>query len=84
VQTLARSSNTSITVVLTLCALYLFGGASIHNFVLALLIGIISGTYSSIFNASMVLVIWENREWGRLFGGGRRAEATTTTRAAAR
>jgi preprotein translocase subunit SecF len=84
VQTLARSINTSITVVLTLFALYLFGGASIHNFVLALLIGIISGTYSSIFNASMVLVIWENREWGRLFGGGRRAEATTTTRAAAR
>jgi len=63
VQTLARSINTSITVVLTLFALYLFGGASIHNFVLALLIGIISGTYSSIFNASMLLVIWENGEW---------------------
>jgi preprotein translocase subunit SecF len=69
VQTLARSINTSITVVLTLSALYLFGGASIRNFVLALLIGIISGTYSSIFNASMLLVIWENREWARLFGG---------------
>ena len=63
VQTLARSINTSITVILTLFALYLFGGASIHNFVLALLLGIISGTYSSIFNASMLLVIWENREW---------------------
>ncbi len=63
VQTLARSINTSITVILTLFALYLFGGSSIHNFVLALLIGIISGTYSSIFNASMLLVIWENREW---------------------
>jgi len=63
VQTLARSINTSITVILTLFALYLFGGASIRNFVLALLIGIISGTYSSIFNASMLLVIWENREW---------------------
>ena len=84
VQTLARSINTSITVVLTLFALYLFGGASIHNFVLALLIGIISGTYSSIFNASMVLVIWENNEWGRLFGGGRRAEPSTTPRPAAR
>lgn len=68
VQTLARSINTSITVVLTLFALYLFGGTSIHNFVLALLIGIVSGTYSSIFNASMLLVIWENHEWGRFLG----------------
>jgi preprotein translocase SecF subunit len=71
VQTLARSINTSITVILTLFALYLFGGSSIHNFVLALLLGIISGTYSSIFNASMLLVIWENREWR-----GRRREDT--------
>jgi preprotein translocase subunit SecF len=70
VQTLARSINTSITVILTLFALYLFGGASIRNFVLALLIGIISGTYSSIFNASMLLVIWENREWNRGNRGG--------------
>lgn len=58
VQTVARSVNTSLTIVLTLSALYLFGGASIRNFVLALLIGIVSGTYSSIFNASMLLVIW--------------------------
>ncbi len=57
-QTLARSFNTSITVILTLSALYLFGGVTIRNFVLTLLIGIISGTYSSIFNASMLLVIW--------------------------
>ncbi|HEY0068386.1 MAG TPA: protein translocase subunit SecF [Chloroflexia bacterium] len=68
VQTLARSINTSITVLLTLFALYLFGGASIHNFVLALLIGILSGTFSSIFTASMLLVVWEKREWTRLFG----------------
>jgi preprotein translocase subunit SecF len=81
VQTLARSINTSITVLLTLFALYLFGGASIRNFVLALLIGIISGTYSSIFNASMLLVIWENREWGRLFG--RSPSPTPGTRSAA-
>ncbi len=72
VQTLARSLNTSITVVFTLTALYLFGGATIHNFVLALLVGIISGTYSSIFNASMLLVMWENGELGRLFGRKRR------------
>jgi preprotein translocase subunit SecF len=58
VQTLARSLNTSLTVMFTLGALYLFGGITIRNFVLALLIGIASGTYSSIFNASMLLVIW--------------------------
>lgn len=83
VQTLARSINTSITVILTLFALFLFGGASIHFFVLALLIGIISGTYSSIFNASMLLVIWENREWTRIFGG-RRGSETAPARPATR
>jgi len=60
VQTFARSLNTSLTVVFVLLALLLFGGASIRNFVLALLIGIISGTYSSIFNASPLLVVWQN------------------------
>jgi len=83
VQTLARSINTSITVLLTLFALYLLGGASIRNFVLALLIGILSGTYSSIFNASMLLVIWENGEWRRLLGRGN-PPATPTPRAATR
>jgi preprotein translocase subunit SecF len=66
-QTLARSLNTSLTVVFTLTALLLFGGGTIHNFVLTLLIGIISGTYSSIFNASMLLVVWENGEIGNFF-----------------
>ncbi len=84
VQTLARSINTSVTVLLTLFALYLFGGASIRSFVLALLIGILSGTYSSIFNASMLLVIWENREWGRWFGGGAKPPATPVRKATAR
>ncbi len=79
VQTLARSINTSITVLITLFALYLFGGATIRSFVLALLIGIISGTYSSIFNASMLLVIWENRDWGRLSGRSGATPATTRT-----
>ena len=58
-QTIVRSVNTSLTVVFTLLALYLFGGESTRTFVLALLIGIISGTYSSIFNASQLLVSWE-------------------------
>lgn len=67
-QTLVRSLNTSLTVVFTLAALLLFGGPTIHTFVLTLLIGIISGTYSSIFNASMLLVVWENGEIGRILG----------------
>src|SRR5205823_14907434 len=82
VQTLARSINTSVTVLLTLFALYLFGGASIRTFVLALLIGITSGTYSSIINASLLLVIWENREWTRWFGGGGGGRAAGTARTA--
>jgi preprotein translocase SecF subunit len=65
VQTMSRSLNTSLTVLFTLTALTLIGGASIRNFTLALLIGIASGTYSSIFNASMLLVVWENGEWRR-------------------
>lgn len=59
-ETLVRSINTSLTVVLTLLALFLFGGQSIRLFVLALLIGIASGAYSSIFNASPLLVTWNN------------------------
>ncbi len=61
-QTLGRSINTSMTVVLTLTALLLFGGEAIRVFVLALLIGIVSGTYSSIFNASPLLVVWHERD----------------------
>jgi preprotein translocase subunit SecF len=68
VQTLPRSLNTSLTVVFTLSALLLFGGESIQHFVLILLIGLVSGTYSSIFNAAQLLVVWENREWRRWFG----------------
>ncbi len=60
-QTLARSINTSLTVVFTLTALLLFAGSSIQTFILALLIGITSGTYSSIFNAAPLLTVWE--EW---------------------
>lgn len=60
-QTLGRSIVTSLTVVLVLLALLLFGGNSIRWFVLALLVGVVSGTYSSIFNASLILVAWQ--EW---------------------
>lgn len=61
VQTLGRSLNTSLTVVFVLLALLLFGGETIRWFTVALLIGIISGTYSSIFNATALLVWWEER-----------------------
>src|SRR5262245_31412917 len=60
-QTLGRSINTSLTVVVTLAALYLLGPITIRTFTLALLIGVVSGTYSSIFNASQLLVSWY--EW---------------------
>ncbi|GIW05912.1 MAG: protein-export membrane protein SecF [Dehalococcoidia bacterium] len=66
-QTIGRSINTSVTVILTLLALYLFGGTPTRTFVLALLIGIISGTYSSIFNAAQLLVTWEEGDIPRLF-----------------
>lgn len=59
-ETLVRSINTSLTVFLTLLALFVFGGVTIRFFVLALLIGVISGTYSSIFNASPMLVVYSN------------------------
>ena len=61
IQTLGRSLNTSLTVVFVLLALFLFGGETIKWFVVALLVGIISGTYSSIFNATALLVWWEER-----------------------
>jgi preprotein translocase subunit SecF len=59
-ETFVRSLNTSLTVLLTLLALFLFGGQSIRLFVLALIIGIASGTYSSIFNATPLLVTWQH------------------------
>ena len=61
-QTFGRSITTSFTVVITLLALLLFAGEAIGTFVLALLIGITSGTYSSIFNASPLLVVWHLRD----------------------
>jgi preprotein translocase subunit SecF len=75
-QTLGRSLNTSITVVLVLVALILLGGDTVREFLVIMLIGLVSGTYSSIFVASMLLVSWEEGDVPRLFGRGRRAEAT--------
>lgn len=60
-QTLARSINTSITTLITLTALYFLGGETTKDFVLAMILGIAIGTYSSIFFASMFLAMWRNR-----------------------
>jgi preprotein translocase subunit SecF len=68
VQTLARSINTQLTVLLALLALLLFGGVTTRHFVTILLIGVFSGTYSSIFNAAPILVVWERQEWRTWFG----------------
>jgi preprotein translocase subunit SecF len=66
-ETLGRSLNTVITTLFVILALLLIGGATIHNFALVLLIGVISGTYSSIFIASQLLIVWESGAFGRLF-----------------
>lgn len=66
-ETLARSINTSFVVVLTVLAMLLIGGVTIRNFLIVLLVGIISGTYSSIGIAAQLLVAWENNDIGRFF-----------------
>ena len=80
VQTMTRSLNTSLTVVFVLLSLVIFGGDSIRGFVLALLIGIVTGTYSSIFNASTLLVAWEKARGSRTVAppAGRRRVAART------
>jgi preprotein translocase subunit SecF len=64
-QTLGRSLNTSITTILVVLAIYLFVGGTVRNFTLALLVGIIAGTYSSIFIAGLLVVIWGEGKWRR-------------------
>jgi len=71
IQTVARSLVTQLTMFFTMLALALFGGVTIRNFIVILLIGLLSGTYSSIFNAAQILVVWENREWRWWFRRGR-------------
>jgi preprotein translocase subunit SecF len=76
IQTLDRSINTQLTVLFTLLALLLLGGVTTRHFVTVLIIGVLSGTYSSIFNAAPLLVVWENREWRTWF---RRAKDQPTS-----
>lgn len=65
VETLSRSLNTSLTTLFVVLALFFFVGASIQNFAVVLLIGIIAGTYSSLFISPSLLVVWRRGEWGR-------------------
>lgn len=69
VQTLQRSINTQLmTVEFMLLALALFGGVTLREFAIILLVGLFMGTYSSIFIAAPILVVWQNQEWRRWFG----------------
>jgi preprotein translocase subunit SecF len=69
VQTLQRSINTQLmTVEYMLLSMALFGGVTLREFSLIMLVGLFMGTYSSIFIAAPILVIWENKEWRTWFG----------------
>jgi len=65
VESLSRSLNTSLTTLFVVLALLFFVGASIQNFAVVLLVGIIAGTFSSLCIAPQLLVVWEKGEWGR-------------------
>ncbi|MFA7296514.1 MAG: protein translocase subunit SecF [Dehalococcoidia bacterium] len=77
VQTLGRSLNTSTTVLLTILAMLLLGGETIRAFLLVLLVGIVSGTYSSIGVAAQLLVAWDEGDFDRLLGRKREAAPAT-------
>jgi preprotein translocase subunit SecF len=78
IQTLQRSINTQLmTVEFMLLALVLFGGLTLRQFAVTLLVGLLSGTYSSIFIAAPILVVWENREWRYWFGRGKKGKQAT-------
>jgi len=66
-ESLGRSMNTSLTLLITVMALFLFGGSTIRPFLLVLIIGIVAGTYSSIAIASQIVVAWEYRDIPRLY-----------------
>ncbi len=66
IESLGRSLNTSLTTLFVVLALLFFVGASIQNFAVVLLVGIIAGTFSSVCIAPPLLVVWEKGEWGRL------------------
>ena len=63
-ETMSRSFNTSLTTLFVVLALMFFVGPAIQNFAVVLLVGIIAGTYSSLFVAPALLVVWQTRKWG--------------------
>ncbi|MCY3692824.1 MAG: protein translocase subunit SecF [Chloroflexota bacterium] len=75
IESVGRSVNTSFTTLLVLLAMLLIGGESIRELLLVVAIGVVVGTYSSIFIAAQFIVIWERREFGRVFTLGRREAA---------
>ena len=75
IESVGRSINTSFTTLLVLLAMLLIGGESIRELLLVVAVGVIVGTYSSIFVAAQFIVIWERREFGRIFTLGRRQAA---------
>lgn len=79
-ETMQRSLGTQITVLLVLVAILVFGGASLQQFMATMLVGMVSGTFSSIFNATPLLVAWEE---GSLLGGKRKPALTTVDGSAA-
>ena len=76
-ESMGRSINTSFTTLVVLLALFLLGPTTIRDFLFVMIIGVVSGTYSSIFTATQVIVSWETRSFGTLpFIGGRRGGTT--------
>jgi preprotein translocase subunit SecF len=73
-ETMSRSLGTQITVFLVIVAVLLFGGSSLQQFMATMLVGMVTGTYSSIFSAAPLLVAWEERSW---IGNGRKSIAVT-------
>ncbi|MDD4322703.1 MAG: protein translocase subunit SecF [Dehalococcoidales bacterium] len=75
VETLTRSVNTGITTLVVILALLMFIGSTILNFAIIMLIGVLVGTYSSIFIASTLLIVWDKKEWKRFIPWLNRGEA---------
>ncbi len=73
-ETLVRSLNTGMTTLLAILAVYLIVGGPIRGFLMALFVGIVSGTYSSIFVAGQLLVVWEHGDWIKLIPGASRLQ----------
>jgi preprotein translocase subunit SecF len=80
IETLGRSMNTSITILITCLALLLFVGGTIQNFVVVLMMGIIAGTFDSVFVAPGLLVVWDKHEWGRFIGRKLKPAAAKTSK----